>query len=382
MTGIDAPARQVPWVKVAVWVVLAAVAIGLPQALGVSEVNRLSVVIWWATAALGLALLTGYNGQISLGHGAFVGIGAYTTMILTVDYNMSYAVAGIIAVIGAFLVGLVIGLPALRITGIYLALVTLALATLFPQIVIRLGDITGASVGRTLVPREGYGDYARLEEVGRRRFLATEGFRAPEWTGLADDQWRYYVFLVIAVVVFLLVRNLVNSRVGRGLVAIRDNETAAEVAGVPTSKYKVLTFGVSAGIAAVGGWMFAVLNDGVSPTSFTIVLSITLLVAAVLGGVNSIIGPVIGAGFIVILRESIPAESQRYTNVIFGLALIVLILVAPGGIVGLYRKYSARWRGSRAAGAAASPLEQAAADPTAVDPGTLDPDPTDESTSP
>jgi branched-chain amino acid transport system permease protein len=296
-------------------------------------------------------------------------------MILTVDYNMSYALAGIIAVVFAFVVGLVIGLPALRITGIYLALVTLALATLFPQVVIRLGDITGASVGRTLVPREGYGDYARLEEVGRRRFLATEGFRAPEWTGLADDQWRYYVFLAIAVVVFLLVRNLVGSRVGRGLVAIRDNETAAEVAGVPTSRYKVLTFGVSAGIAAVGGWMFAVLNDGVSPTSFTIVLSITLLVAAVLGGVNSIIGPVIGAGFIVILRESIPAESQRYTNVIFGLALIVLMLVAPGGIVGLYRKYSARWRARRAASAAApGPVTPAGAGAT--------PDPTDESTSP
>jgi branched-chain amino acid transport system permease protein len=320
MTAATTTGRHVPWLRIGIWVVLAIVAVALPQYLGASEVNSASVIIWYSVAALGLALLTGYNGQISLGHGAFVGMGAYITMILTVDYDVSYPVAGLIAIVAAFLLGLVIGLPALRITGIYLALVTLALATLFPQVVIRLGDITGASVGRTLVPREGYGASAQLEELGRRRFLATEGFRAPDWTGLADDQWRYYVFLAIAVVVFVLVRNLVGSRVGRGLVAIRDNETAAEVAGVPVSTYKVLTFGLSAGIAAIAGWMFAVLNNGVSPTSFTIVLSITLLVAAVLGGVNSIVGPVIGAAVIVVLRESIPADQQRYTNVIFGRA--------------------------------------------------------------
>lgn len=354
--------RDVPWARVALWAVLLVLAVVAPQVLGESDVNRLSEVIYISVAALGLALLTGYNGQISLGHGAFLGMGAYVTMILTVDYGVSYALAGVLAVAFAFVIGLVVGLPALRITGIYLALVTLALATLFPQIVVRLGDLTGATVGRGLIPREGYGDWATLEEVGRRKFLFEAGFRAPDWTGLADDQWRYYVFLVVAVVVFLLVRNLVGSRVGRALVAIRDNETAAEVAGIHVSRYKVLTFGLSAAIAAVGGWMFAVLNNQVSPTSFTIVLSITLLVAAVLGGVNSIIGPVIGAAFIVLLRESIPAESQRFTNVVFGLALIVLMLVAPGGIVGLYRKYSARFRQSRAA-RSAGPVAAAADGP-------------------
>jgi branched-chain amino acid transport system permease protein len=276
-------------------------------------------------------------------------------MILTVDYDVSFVLAGVIAVAFTFLVGLVVGLPALRITGVYLALVTLALATLFPQIVVRLGDITGATVGRGLVPREGYGDYAVLVEEGRRRYLFEAGFRAPEWTGLADDQWRYYVFLVLAVVVFLLVRNLVRSRVGRALVAIRDNETAAEVAGVNVSRYKVLTFGISAGIAAIGGWMFAVLNNQVSPTSFTIALSITLLVAAVLGGANSIIGPVIGAFIIVYLREAVPADSQRYTQVVFGAVLILVMLVAPGGIVGVYRQTQARMRRARAQRSAAAP---------------------------
>ena len=339
--------RRMTPLRALVWVVAAVVAVAIPQLVGESEVNRLGEVMYIAVAALGLALLTGFNGQISLGHGAFLGMGAYITMILTVDYNVSYAMAGVIAVVFTFVVGLVVGLPALRITGIYLALVTLALATLFPQIVVRLGDITGATVGRGLLPRENYGQWDVLQEEGRRGFLFEAGFRAPDWTGLADDQWRYYVFLVIAVIVFLLVHNLVHSRVGRALVAIRDNETAAEVAGVPVSTYKVVTFGISASIAAIGGWMFAVLNNQVSPTSFTIALSITLLVAAVLGGANSIIGPVIGAFVIVYLREAVPAESQRFTQVVFGLVLILVMLVAPGGIIGVYRTVAARIAWSR-----------------------------------
>jgi branched-chain amino acid transport system permease protein len=327
-------------------VVLVVVA-ALPQVLEAGMVNRLSEVLWVAVAALGLALLTGYNGQISLGHGAFVGLGAYVTMILTVDYGVPFALAGLVAVAAAFVVGVGVGLPALRITGVYLALVTLGLAVLFPQLVVRFGDITGGTVGRQLIPRPGYGDSALIEEIGQRRYLGQAGFRAPEWTGLADDQWRFYVFGVVALVAFLLVRNLTRSRVGRSLVAIRDNETAAEVAGVRVDRTKVLTFGVSAAIAAVGGWMFAVLNNQVSPTSFTITLSITLLVAAVLGGAASIVGPLIGATVVVLLREVIPADSQRYSQVAFGVVLIVVMLVAPGGIVGIYRRAEAAIRRRR-----------------------------------
>lgn len=352
---------RMSWQRALVWVALLIVAVVLPQVLGATDVNLLSEVIYIAVAALGLSLLTGFNGQISLGHGAFMGMGAYLTIILTVDYDVSYLGAMLVSIIFTFVVGMIVGLPALRITGIYLALVTLALATLFPQIVIRLGDLTGSTVGRTLVPRDGYGDSATLQEIGRRRFLFTEGFRAPEWTGLADDQWVYYVFLAVAIVAFVIVRNLVSSRVGRGLVAIRDNETAAEVAGVHVSRYKVLTFGVSAAVASVGGWMFAVLNNGVSPTSFTIVLSITLLVAAVLGGVNSIMGPAIGALIIVVVRESVPTDAQRFTNVALGAVLILIMLVAPGGIVGVYRRTSARIRANRAR-AAASPAVSSDAD--------------------
>ena len=138
--------RAVPW---ALLVISAAVA---PLVLAESQENRLSEIVYVSVAALALALLTGFNGQISLGHGAFVGMGAYVTMILTVDFGVSYAAAGLVAVVFTFTVGLVVGLPALRITGIYLAMVTLALAALFPQVVVRLGDITGSTVGRGLDP--------------------------------------------------------------------------------------------------------------------------------------------------------------------------------------------------------------------------------------
>ncbi len=338
-------------VRWALFVAVLVVAAVIPQIAATGTVNRMSEILWVAVAALGLSLLTGFNGQISLGHGAFLGLGAYTTMILTVDYGVPFAAAGLVAVALAFVVGVAVGLPALRITGVYLALVTLGLATLFPQIVVRFGTITGGSVGRQLLPRPGYGDSELLDRIGQRKFLGQAGFRAPAWTGLADDQWRFYVFLVIAVVAFLLVRNLTRSRVGRGLVAIRDNETAAEVAGVRVDRYKVVTFGLSASLAAVGGWMFAVLNNQVSPTSFTIALSITLLVAAVLGGAASIVGPLLGAAIVVSIREAVPADSQRFSQVAFGAVLIIVMLVAPGGVVGLYRTIEARLRRRGAGGA-------------------------------
>lgn len=353
--------RTFPWQRSLVWLVVVGVAVALPQFLSSTYVDRLSSTFYMAIAALGVSLLTGFNGQISLGHGAFLGVGAYVTLILTVDYGFSYFAAGVVAVAFAFVVGILIGLPALRITGVYLALVTLALATLFPPLVTKVGELTGGNVGRTLIPREGFGDWETLQEVGRRPFLRESGFRAPDWTGLADDQWRYYIFLGLVIITFVLVHNLVHSRVGRALVAIRDNETAASVTGINVSLFKVLTFGVSAGFAAVGGWMYAVLNNSVSPTAFTLVLSITILVASILGGANSVLGALIGSLLITGVRESVPAESQRFTQVVFGGVLIVIMLVAPGGIVGIYRRIEARVRRRKATKLAAA---QAAAEAT------------------
>ena len=161
------------------------------------------------------------------------------------------------------------------------------------------------------------------------------------------------IFLVITVVVFVLTRNIVRSRTGRSLVAVRDNETAAEVSGVDVARVKILTFGVSAAMAGIGGAVFALNNGRVNPTSFTIVVSIYFLIAVVVGGAASVIGPAIGAvaygAFTDILSPELPERLKPATPVILGILLVVLMLVAPGGIVGLWRTTVAKRAAKRAA---------------------------------
>lgn len=308
--------------------VVGAVLLILPQQLEAFRVGQLNRVLCFALAVLGLNLLTGFNGQISLGHGAFFGIGAYTSVILVADHGWPHFATLVAAAVLAFVVGVLIGLPALRIEGLYLALVTLALATVFPQLITRFDDLTGGSQGKNV----------RLPDR----------FTAPDWSGLANDQWRYYVFLAFTVVFFVLVRNLVKSRAGRAIISIRDNETAAETLGVHTAAYKVTTFGLSAMIAGIAGALYSFETSFVSPGEFTINLSITFLVAVVVGGAATLIGPAIGAFlvvFIPIWLEDFDADPQL-SPVLFGASLIALMLVAPGGIMGLYRRL-ASWVGRR-----------------------------------
>jgi len=298
-------------VRVVATVVIGAILIYLPQYYPAFRVGQFNTVICFAIAALGLNLLTGYNGQISVGHGAFFGVGAYTTAILVADHGWPHfatlAAAGVIA----FVLGVLVGIPALRIRGLYLALVTLALATVFPQIIKRFSDVTGGAQGMR-VPK----------------------FRAPDWTGLKDDQWKYYVLLTCAVVAFVLVRNVVRSRVGRALIATRDNETAAAVLGVNLAFYKVVTFGLSAMLAGMAGSL-SVFNDPfVNADKYGINLSIFLLVAVVVGGAATIFGPAFGAFFIVFLPDWLPKSYPQLSPVLFGAALILLMMVAPGGFLG------------------------------------------------
>ncbi|KAA0233155.1 MAG: hypothetical protein JJLCMIEE_02747 [Acidimicrobiales bacterium] len=307
------------------WIGIIAVGLYLPQAFPPFRVGQFNTIMAYGLAALGLALLTGFNGQISIGHGAFFGIGAYTTVIIVGDHpEFPWLATTAVGALLAFAVGIVVGLPALRIRGLYLGVVTLALALLFRQALEKYSDLTGGSQGRG-VPR------------GQK-------FSAPDWTGLANDQWRYYVIFVIVVGCLVLSRNIVKSRMGRAAVAIRDNETAAEVLGVNVARTKVLMFGVSAMLAGIGGSLLVIGSPipRVSANSFTIVLSITFLVALVVGGATSILGPIIGAAFVVLLPEVVPHEQQVLTPVILGAVLIALMLVAPDGVVGLSRR-SASW---------------------------------------
>ncbi len=294
-------------------------ALSIPQTFPEFRVAQFTSVIAISIAVLGLGLLTGFNGQISVGHGAFFGLGAYTTAILTADHGWPHLATLPAAMVLCFAVGVIAGVPALRISGLYLALVTLALATLFPLILEKFPDLTGGSRGITL-----------------------PDFEPPDWAGdMAEDQFAFYFFFVIAAVVFFLVRNLIRSRVGRAIIAIRDNETAAEVLGVNLALYKVVTFGISAMLAGFAGSLFSMntaASSVVDPGSYTIARSIELLAALVIGGAATIFGPVVGATFIVFVPEFASDTNAEWSSVIFGGVLIVLMLVLPSGLLGGLRR--------------------------------------------
>ncbi len=320
------------WLRKAVgWALLAGFLYWIPTYYPESVVTALTKTVCLAIAALGLNLLTGYTGQISVGHGAFFGIGAYTLTILVTDHGWGYPAAMVVAAALSFVVGVIVGLPALRIKGLYLALVTLGLASLFPLAVKRFSDLTGGSQGKRLRPP----------------------LRPPEGSGLANDQFIYYVTIAVAVVCFVLVRNLVRSRVGRSLIAIRDNETAAATMGVNITRTKLAVFGVSAMLAGIGGALSVLDSRFVNAGSYQIDRSIEILVAVVIGGVASIAGPILGAVAVVFVPDRLPENLAVWKPVMFAALLIGLVFLAPGGIMGMFKRIGGEARVALARRAAA-----------------------------
>lgn len=301
----------------------------------------LVTVMTYALPALGLAVLTGFSGQISVGQGAFMAIGAYTTAILVADGAAPWFLAIGASVVLAGLAGAFVGLPALRIGGPALALTTLGLAVLMPKLIERFPDLTGGTQGKRLFQYR---------------------FRSP-FESLTDEQWIYLVVVSFTLVSFLLVRNLIRSRVGRGLITIRDNEVAAEVLGVNVAIYKITVFAVSGMLAGLGGALAVVAQPSVAPGDYGIQLSIRLLVMAVVGGIATIAGPFIGAAAVYFLDDWIKTsdslsdllsgDSPELAPVVFGAALILLMAVMPDGLVGgsrrAWRRITAS-RGSRSGG--------------------------------
>ncbi|HMK69008.1 MAG TPA: branched-chain amino acid ABC transporter permease [Stellaceae bacterium] len=301
---------------------------------------QLATVVIYAIALMGLNLLTGFNGQISLGHGAFYAIGAYTTAILTAKFGVPYwatvPVAGVICLV----VGFLIGLPALRLEGLYLALATFALALATPQLL----------KFKPLDPWTG----------GVQGVLLRRSASNPPWgLPLTRDQWLYFLCLAIAIPMFWAARNLIRGRTGRAIVAIRDHPVAAETMGVNIAIYKSAAFGVSALYTGVAGALGAVVVGFVAPESFPLFLSLSLLVGIVVGGLASISGAIFGAIFIEFvpnlsdeLARSIPsianwllgytpsvaeqaATAAQWT--IYGLVLIAFMYAMPTGVAGFIR---------------------------------------------
>lgn len=358
MTGMLASVRsnwtRSKWITLVAWVAVGLVLLALPQQFPSFRVEQFCAWMALAVGACGLNLLTGYNGQISVGHGALYGVGAYTTAILITKAHWPMLAAAVAAAVVSFIFGVVIGLPALRIKGLYLALVTLAVATLFPLVIEQFPQLTGGSGGLAITSPRLYRGALRDKPI----------IFEPPTSALAEDQWKYYIFLAVTVVCFVLTRNLVRSRMGRSLVAIRDNEVAAEVSGVPVATVKILTFGISSGLAGIGGAMFALNNARVSPSSFTIVTSIYFLVAVVTGGAASIVGPAIGAVlygvFIDVVSPELPERLKPASPVLLGVLLIVLMLTAPGGIVGIFRTMQGRLAARRLRSVSDNPPDAAA----------------------
>jgi branched-chain amino acid transport system permease protein len=294
-------------------------ALALPLFLSNFRLFQFTQVGVYAIALLGLNMLTGYNGQISLGHGAFYALGAYTSAIMIDKWEVPYPLTVVVAALLCLVVGFLFGIPALRLEGLYLALATFALALAIPQILKYFEHWTGGSQGIVLSkPTPPFG------------------------LKLSPDQWLYLFTLAVLVVLFVLARNLLAGRTGRAIVAIRDNPIAAEAMGINIALYKSLTFGVSAAYTGVAGALSAVVIAFVAPDAFNVFLSITFLTGIVIGGLASISGAIFGALFIQFVPNWAQDISKAAPWAIYGIFLIGFMYVMPFGIAGAIRLAAAR----------------------------------------
>ena len=279
-------------------------------------VFQLTLVMIYGLAILGLNLLTGFNGQFSVGHGAFYGLGAYVTAILMQHYGVAYywtlpAAGGI-----CFAVGTLFGLPALRLQGLYLALATFALAVALPQLLKFHG-------------LEGW--------TGGVQGIVVDQPEAPAFLHITDDQWLYYFTLAVVLVMFAGAANLVKSRTGRAIMAIRDHPIAAAAMGINQPLYKTLTFGVSALYTGVAGALGALAVQFVAPDSFSLFLSIYFLVGLILGGMGSLPGCLFGGLFVLYVPNIAESVSRGLAGAVYGIIMLLVIFVMPSGAPGFTR---------------------------------------------
>ena len=300
--------------------VLLVAACALPFLLSNFRVFQVTMVLVYAIVLLGLNMLTGYNGQISLGHGAFYAIGAYTAAILMDRFGAPYWSTVPVAALVCLVAGFLFGLPALRLEKVYLALATFALGVALPQLLKSKGleHWTGGVQGIVITKPD-----------------------APFGIPLNPDQWLYFFTLAVTVGMFVLAVNLLRGRIGLAMVAIRDHPLAASAMGIDLAIYKSLTFGVSAMYTGVGGALGAIAVQFVAPDSFSAFLSIAFLVGIVVGGLASIEGAIFGAIFIQFVPNIADQVSKAAPWAIYGIVLIVCMYLMPGGVSGVIRNV---WR--------------------------------------
>src|SRR6266702_2799215 len=273
-------------------------------------VFQMTMLLIYGLAVLALNILTGGSGQFSLGQSAFYAIGAYTSAILMEQYNLNYAFTLPVAGVICFAAGFLFGQPALRLSGVYLALATFALATAMPQL-LKLGFFekwTGGVQGLVVTKPD-----------------------APFGLPMSQDMWLYYFSLVVVIAIYIFSVNLLRSRSGRAFMAIRDNEIAASAMGVNVALYKTLAFGVSAAITGIAGGLSAIAVQFVAPDSFTITLAIQLFLGMVVGGVGWLPGSIVGAAFIIFVPNIAEGISKGLSGAVFGVLLFLVIYLVPHG---------------------------------------------------
>jgi branched-chain amino acid transport system permease protein len=284
----------------------------LPLLLDIYWLDVLTLVLFYVVLTQGLNIVVGYTGLLDLGYAAFFAVGAYTTAILMTTFHWSFWLTLPVAALFAAVAGIIVGTPTLRLRSDYLAIVTLGFGEIVRILAINL-DITGSASGIYGIPRPTIGRYV-----------------------LSSQQDFYYLILIVAIISVLVVYRLGHSRIGRAWVYIREDEDAAEAMGINRIRLKLLSYATGAVIGSLAGSIFAVKMSAIAPLSFSFLQSVMILLAVVLGGLGSIPGVVIGAALVIVLPEVLRgAEDWRY--LIFGVALVIMMIFRPQGI--LPKKY-------------------------------------------
>ncbi|GHC76128.1 branched-chain amino acid ABC transporter permease [Pseudorhodoferax aquiterrae] len=293
--------------------------LGLPE----YWLAQLTFVLIYGIAGLGLMLLSGFTGQFSLGHAAFLGVGAYTQGVLT-NLGWPFPLAMLMAMLLAAAVGVVVGLPALRVKGIYLGMATLAFGVIVEEVLARWESVTGGNAGL----------HMKAPAIGSFKLDSGEGF--------------YFLCLLLAVVATLAILNLLRAPTGRAFVAIRDSEVSAQSMGIHLARYKTLSFALSAALAGLAGALYAHKISFLSPDQFSVLQSIDLLLMVVIGGLGSVHGAFLGAIFLIAMPQLIAlgkgylpetiAMAPGLQGFVYGLVLIVFVLFEPLGLYGRWLK--------------------------------------------
>ena len=320
--------------------IIAIVLIGIALLAPLFVLDRFNTIefayVWtFAIALIGLNVLTGYSGQISLGNGAFMAIGGYVTAILYWKFKIPYGWTILPAGLLAGVVGYLFGFPALKLSGLYLALATFALALSASPVIKNFGTLTNGHEGIVLPPA-----------------------KDPFGLGLTNEQWLYYFTFVLALLLFLFARAMLAGGTGRAFRAIRDSETAAAASGISLAFFKTLAFGISAFYAGIAGSLVATVTGYVNPDSFDLPLSLGLLVGVVVGGLGTLAGPVLGAAFVVWL----PNYAQKVfdkPDIVYGVVLILVMFLLPQGIAGSIDRLARMYGRRRAAARTEEDLQRA-----------------------